>query len=332
MKFVLDAAAPGRSLDIESARRTLATEAEGLRAVGQQLAGVLGERLSDAIELILQRSGRVVVTGMGKSGHVGRKIAATLASTGTASMFLHPAEASHGDLGMIRPEDLVLALSWSGETSELSDVVAYSRRFSVPIVAVTSNATSSLASAADIALVLPPVVEACPNGLAPTTSTTAQLALGDALAICLLERRGFSPEDFRGFHPGGKLGARLKKVRDLMHGADAVPTVDIDSALSAAICAMTSGRFGITGVTDSAGRLVGVITDGDLRRAFEAGFYDRPIAGVMGSNPRTIRPDALAQDALARMEQERITSLFVTEAGKPIGLVRVHDLLQAGLV
>jgi arabinose-5-phosphate isomerase len=332
MKNILDPPAPGRSRDIASARHTLSTEVEGLQAVGQHLGGVLGERLSEAIELILERSGRVVVTGMGKSGHVARKIAATLASTGTPSMFLHPAEASHGDLGMVRPEDLVLALSWSGETSELSDVVAYSRRFSVPLVAMTSKATSSLASAADIALVLPPMVEACPNGLAPTTSTTAQLALGDALAICLLERRGFSPDDFRGFHPGGKLGARLKKVRELMHGGDAMPMVHISSPLSAAICAMTSGRFGLTGVTDSTGRLVGVITDGDLRRAFEAGFYDRPIAGVMGGNPRTIRPDALAQDALARMENERITSLFVIEAGKPIGLVHIHDLLRAGLV
>ncbi len=323
---------PWRSADIESARRTLFTEAEGLQSVGRELDGALGERLSDAVELIVQRQGRVVVSGMGKSGHVGRKIAATLASTGTSSMFIHPAEASHGDLGMIRPEDLVLALSWSGETSELSDVVAYSRRFRVPLVAMTSRASSTLAMASDIALVLPSVVEACPNGLAPTTSTTAQLALGDALAICLLERRGFSPDDFRGFHPGGKLGARLKKVRDLMHSADAVPTVEIGSPLSVAICAMTSGRFGLTGVTDKAGRLVGVLTDGDLRRAFEAGFYDRPVADVMGSNPRTIRPDALAQDALARMENERITSLFVTEDSLPIGVVHIHDLLRAGLV
>ena len=307
-----------RSGDIASALRTLRVEAEGLQAVGRALGGELGERLSDAIALIVGRQGRVIVTGMGKSGHVGRKIAATFASTGTATMFLHPAEASHGDLGMIRPEDLVLALSWSGETAELSDVVAYTRRFSVPLVAITSRAGSSLGAAADIALVLPSVVEACPNGLAPTSSTTAQLALGDALAICLLERRGFSPEDFRGYHPGGKLGSRLKRVRDLMHGVEAVPAVGIGSSLSGAICAMTSGRFGLAGVTDEAGRLVGVMTDGDLRRCVRGGVL-RP-AGGRGYGPEPAHdPAGRAGAGGAGAYGDRADYQFVCDRGWDAG-------------
>jgi arabinose-5-phosphate isomerase len=320
-----------RQSDIACAIRAMQFETEGLQAVGLALSGELGALFSDAVERIFTLRGRVVVTGMGKSGHVGRKLAATLASTGTPSLFLHPAEASHGDLGMIQNDDLVLALSWSGETAELADVVAYSRRFGVPLVAITSRAKGTLAVAADIALVLPEVREACPNGLAPTTSTTAQMAVGDALAVCLLERREFSSEDFRGFHPGGKLGARLKRVRDLMHDAQWVPSVDQSVPLSKAIIAMTSGRFGIVGVLDDAQRLIGVMTDGDLRRALEAGFYDRPTQSVMGRQPRTIRPDALAQEALARMNAERITSLFVTEDGRPIGVIHIHDLLRGGV-
>jgi arabinose-5-phosphate isomerase len=320
-----------RDRDVACAIQAMQSEADGLVAVGLALSGELGARLSDAVEAIFTLRGRVVVTGMGKSGHVGRKLAATFASTGTPSLFIHPAEASHGDLGMIQPEDLVLALSWSGETAELADIVAYTRRFGVPLVAITSRPRGTLAVASDIALVLPQVREACPNGLAPTTSTTAQMALGDALAVCLLQRRAFSPEDFRGFHPGGKLGARLKRVRDLMHDSQWVPAVDRSVPLSGAILAMTSGRFGIVGVLDDTGRLVGVITDGDLRRALEAGFYDRPTHEVMGRQPRTIRPDALAQEALARMNADRITSLFVTEDGRPVGVIHIHDLLRGGV-
>jgi arabinose-5-phosphate isomerase len=322
---------PRRERDVACAVQAMQLETDGLQAVGLALSGELGARLSDAVEAIFTLRGRVVVTGMGKSGHVGRKLAATFASTGTPSLFIHPAEASHGDLGMIQTEDLVLALSWSGETAELADIVAYTRRFGVPLVAITSRPQGTLAVASDIALVLPQVREACPNGLAPTTSTTAQMALGDALAVCLLQRRAFSPEDFRGFHPGGKLGARLKRVRDLMHDSQWVPAVDRSAPLSGAILAMTSGRFGIVGVLDDTGRLVGVITDGDLRRALEAGFYDRPTQEVMGRQPRTIRPDALAQEALARMNAERITSLFVTEDGRPVGVIHVHDLLRGGV-
>ena len=227
---------------------------------------------------------------------------------------------------------MILALSWSGETSELSDIVAYSRRFGVPLIGMTARADSTLARAADIALVLPDMPEACPNGLAPTTSSTAQMALGDALAICLLSRRGFSPDAFRDYHPGGKLGARLRRVRELMHGTDQLPTVTRDSMLSGAIMAMTSGRFGLTGVVDEAGRLIGVLTDGDLRRAFENGFTDRPVAEVMGRNPRTIHPDALAAEALARMNRDSITSLFAVDAERPVGIIHIHDLLRAGLM
>lgn len=321
-----------RHRDVASAMRTIEVEAAGLERLRQALAGTLGERLSAAVDLIAGSGGRVVVSGIGKSGHVGRKVAATLASTGTPAMFIHPAEASHGDLGMIQPGDVVLALSWSGETTELSDVVAYTRRFGIALLAATSREASTLARAADVVLLLPDMPEACPNGLAPTTSTTAQMALGDALAICLLSRRGFSPQDFGAYHPGGKLGAKLRRVRDLMHGADSVPVVPLDSPLSRAIVAMTSGRFGLAGVVDEAGRLVGVLTDGDLRRAFEGGFTDRPVAGVMGRQPRTIRPDALAEEALARMNRDRITSLFAVEDDRPVGVLHIHDLLRAGLM
>ena len=319
--------------DIACALKTMDTELEGLLALRKALEGELGRSLSAAVEIIARCGGRLIVSGMGKSGHIGRKLSATLSSTGTAAYFVHPGEASHGDLGMILAQDVVLALSWSGETTELSDIVAYTRRFQVPLVAITSRADSTLAQAADIALVLPRMNEACPNGLAPTTSTTAMLALGDVVAICLLSRRGFSSADFRDFHPGGKLGARLRRVRDLMHGgASEVPTVSMGTQLSNAIVSMTSGRFGITGVVDDAGKLVGVVTDGDVRRAFENGFLDRPVAEVMGRTPRVALPDGLAQEALGRMNAERITSLFVVEDGRPIGILHVHDLLQAGLI
>ncbi len=311
-------------------------ELRGLESLRDALAGTMGGAFSRAVSVLDGAAGRVIVTGVGKSGHIARKIAATLASTGKPAHFVHPSDASHGDLGMVRPEDAVLALSWSGETAELADLIAYTRRFDVPLIASTSRGESTLARAADVALVLPPVAEACPDSLAPTTSTTMQLALGDALAVALLARRGFSTDDFRDLHPGGRLGARLQRVEDLMHRGDEVPIVGEDATLAEAIVRMTSGRFGITGVVDAAGCLVGVITDGDLRRAFASGFAERLerrlARETMGRSPRTIAPKELATVALARMHGERITSLFAVEGGRAVGIVHIHDLLRAGLV
>jgi arabinose-5-phosphate isomerase len=313
--------------------RTLDLEAAGLVALREALQdGPLGEATIAAVRLVLGRRGRVIVTGMGKSGHVGRKIAATLASTGTPAHFVHPGEASHGDLGMIMPEDVVLALSWSGETPELSSIIAYARRFRVALVGITSRADSPLAAASDHALVLPRVKEACPNGLAPTTSTTMQLALGDAFAMCLLEARGFSPTDFRVFHPGGKLGAQLLRARELMHHAGELPLLAGEAMLSQAILVMTSGRSGIGGVVDGAGRLVGVVTDGDLRRAFQKGFVDRPVHEAMTRNPLVAAPEDRAADLLELMNSRLITALFVVEEERPVGIVHLHDLLKVGVV
>ncbi|MGG5821759.1 KpsF/GutQ family sugar-phosphate isomerase [Falsiroseomonas sp. HW251] len=312
--------------------RTIELETAGLQALREALAGDLGARVLEAVAYLLTLPGRAIVTGMGKSGHVGRKIAATLASTGTPSHFVHPAEASHGDLGMIGRDDAVLALSWSGEAPELADIIAYTRRFDVKLIAITSRPESALGSAADILLALPRMQEACPNGLAPTTSTTMQLALGDALAMCLLEARGFSPQDFRDFHPGGKLGARLKRARDLMHGAEELPLVGPEATLAQAIVEMTSRRFGVAGVVEQ-GRLAGVLTDGDLRRAFQRGIaMDRPVTEAMTATPRTAAPEDLAADLLGIMNEKRITSLFVVADGRPVGILHLHDLLRSGVL
>ncbi|PHK93898.1 KpsF/GutQ family sugar-phosphate isomerase [Pseudoroseomonas rhizosphaerae] len=320
---------------LQAARETLEVEARGLEALRAACDGPLGEAFTRAIGTIqdaLAKGGRVIVTGMGKSGHVGRKIAATLASTGTPSHFVHPAEASHGDLGMIQQEDVILALSWSGEAPELSDIIAYGKRFGVPLVAITSRAGSALGSAAEVPLVLPAMPEACPNGLAPTTSTTMQMAMGDAIAVALLSLRRFTAQDFRKFHPGGKLGAKLRKARDLMHGGDAVPLVRAGVRLSQAIVEMTSKRFGVTGVLDEKGQLAGVITDGDLRRAFTQGFVDSLVDDIMTRAPRTIHPDMLASALLAELSSSAITSVFVVENRRPVGIVHIHDLLRAGVV
>jgi arabinose-5-phosphate isomerase len=257
-----------------------------------------------------------------------------MASTGTPTLFVHPAEASHGDLGMITRQDVVLALSWSGEAPELADVIAYTRRFDVPLIAITSRPESALGSAADISLVLPRMPEACPNGLAPTTSTTMQLAMGDALAISLLQQRGFSPADFRSFHPGGRLGAQLKRARDLMHDGDEIPSVTQAATLGEAIMEMTSRRFGITGVVNSDGCLIGVLTDGDLRRALQGGHnLDIIVTEVMTKAPRTTSPQTLAADLLGMMNEHSITSVFVIEDDqRPIGVLHLHDLLRAGVV
>ena len=293
---------------------------------------------SRAVGLLAGAKGRVIVTGMGKSGHVARKIAATFASTGTPALFVHPAEASHGDLGMVVSGDAVLALSNSGETPELADLVAHARRFGLPLVAITGRAESALARAADQVLLLPPAPEACPLGLAPTTSTTMQLALGDALAVALLTRRGFGPADFRVFHPGGRLGARLSRVRDLMHTGDEMPVAPPETRMDAALVAMTAKRFGCLGIVED-GRLAGIITDGDLRRALSPGaaqprasLLAREAGEVMTRTPRTIRPDSLAVEALHAMEQRSITALFVVdETGAPVGILHIHDLLRAGV-
>jgi arabinose-5-phosphate isomerase len=321
--------APKPSLDLEIARDVLATEAAALGALGVSL----GDDFVHAIDELFRIGGRVVVTGMGKSGHVAHKIAATLASTGTPALFVHPAEASHGDLGMIVSGDAVLALSNSGETAELASIVAHAGRIGLPLIAITSVAESTLAAAASIALILPAAPEAGPIGLAPTTSTTMQMALGDAIAVTLLARRGFSAHDFRDIHPGGKLGARLKRVRDLMHDGDEIPLVPPEMTMDQALIVMTAKHFGALGVVAD-GRLAGVVTDGDLRRAMGPGFLERRVGSVMTPNPKTIAPDALAEEALRVMNSgaRLVTALFVVdEHGMVRGILNVHDLLRAGL-
>ncbi len=313
---------------------TVLTEAEGLAALAAALPGPLGAKMLAAVDLIFDRvQGRLIVTGMGKSGHIARKIASTLASTGTPAMFVHPAEASHGDLGMIRGEDAVLALSWSGEAPELADIIAYARRFGVPLIAITSRPDSTLGAASDICLDLPRMPEACPNGLAPTTSTAMQLVAGDVLAVALLEKRNFSSSQFRDFHPGGRLGARLKRALDVMHGGTQLPLVRDTALLREAIVEMTGKRFGVTGVLDAQGMLVGVVTDGDVRRSLQReDALAAPVAALMTRSPRTAPPSMLASELLGLMNTARITSIFVVEAGLPTGIVHVHDLLAAGIV
>lgn len=314
--------------DLACARRVLRLEAEGLEA----LARSLDEGFTEALDLLDGRTGRVVVTGIGKSGHVARKIAATLSSTGTPALFVHPAEASHGDLGMIEPEgDAVIALSNSGETAELADLVAYAKRFHIPLIAITGRADSALAQAADVALVLPASDEASPMGLAPTTSTTVMLALGDAIAVALLERKGFSPDRFHALHPGGRLGKMLLKVADLMHRGEEVPLVGGDTAMADALLVMTNKRFGCVAIVDGDGILQGVITDGDLRRHMSPGLLDLRAAEVMTRAPRTIGADALASEAVGLMNSNTITNLFVVEDGRPVGILHIHDCLRAGV-
>ncbi|AVM76312.1 KpsF/GutQ family sugar-phosphate isomerase [Magnetospirillum gryphiswaldense] len=316
------------SADLASARRVLATEATALTALSESL----GDAFVAACDALAGVAGRVVVSGMGKSGHVGCKIAATLASTGTPSFFVHPAEASHGDLGMITTSDAVIALSNSGETPELSDIIAFTRRFEIPLIGITSRAASTLAVESDIALVLPPMPEACSIGLAPTTSTTMMLALGDALAVALLDRRGFSAADFRVFHPGGQLGRRLLKVADIMHGGHGLPLVSPQAGMTEVILEMTAKSLGCVGVVGDDGLLAGIITDGDLRRHLRADLMSQPAIEVMTRNPKTVLPSLLAAEALRVMNEKSITSLFVVEDGRPLGVLHVHDLLRAGVV
>lgn len=313
--------------DLASARRVLRNEADALVALADSLNGPFVQ----ALDLLAGATGRVVVTGMGKSGHVARKMAATLASTGTPAFFVHPAEASHGDLGMITKADAVVALSNSGETAELTDVVHYTRRVAIPLIAITSREASSLAQAADVALVLPRIAEACPMGLAPTTSTTMMLALGDALAVALLERKGFSAADFQVFHPGGQLGRRLLKVADLMHSGAEVPLVTADMVMSEVLLVMTAKSFGCVGVLDGEGRLTGIVTDGDLRRHMRSDLVNQRAGQVMTPSPKSVGPNLLAAEALRVMNSCAITSLFVTEDGRPVGILHVHDCLRSGI-
>jgi arabinose-5-phosphate isomerase len=322
----------GQASLIASALRTLETEASGITALAAAIHDGLGQGFTAAIEMIRAARGRVIVTGMGKSGHVARKITATLASTGTPAVFVHPSEASHGDLGMITPDDVIMALSWSGETAELKDLTDYSRRFRIGLIAVTAAADSALARAADVVLALPAAREACPHNLAPTTSTLMQQALGDALAIALLESRGFTALDFAKFHPGGRLGAMLKFVRDLMHTGDEIPLARIGTRMADAIAVMTAKTFGCVGVVDGKGTLVGIVTDGDLRRHLGvADVLDLKVEAVMTKKPKTVRPDQLASEALEIINSSKITALMVAEAGKPVGIVHFHDLLRAGV-
>ena len=314
--------------DLAVARRVLGIEAAALAALG----AALDASFDRAVEALFGAKGRVIVSGMGKSGHVGAKIASTFASTGTLAQFVHPAEASHGDLGMIGPGDAVLMLSNSGETRELADMILHTRRRGIPLIGIASRPGSTLLKAADVALVLPPAEEACPMGLAPTTSTTMMLALGDALAVALMERRGFNRDQYKDFHPGGSLGAALMTVADLMHTGDAMPLVAETATVDEAVQVMSAKRFGCTGVTDGAGHLTGILTDGDMRRRFGENLSGKAVTAAMTKGPKTVAATALASEALALLNRAQITTLFVVDgAGKPVGLLHIHDCLKAGL-
>ncbi|MEL6373831.1 MAG: KpsF/GutQ family sugar-phosphate isomerase [Pseudomonadota bacterium] len=316
---------------VDLALRTLETEQAGLQALAESVRGPLAGPFRAAVEALLRASGRVIVTGIGKSGHIGQKLAATFASTGTPAFFVHPSEASHGDLGMITSNDAIVALSWSGETVELKPLLTYSRRFKVPLVALTSKPHSTLAKAADVVLALPRAAEACPHGLAPTTSTLMQLATGDALAIALLEARKFSAHDFKMFHPGGSLGASLKYVADVMHTGEAMPLVEPDRAMREALLTMTEKSFGCLGVVDDAGYLVGMITDGDLRRHMGDLLINGVASDIMTRAPNTLPPDMLASAALEQFNAKKRTQMFVVEKGRAVGIIHIHDLLRAGI-
>jgi arabinose-5-phosphate isomerase len=325
-----NAAADRAQSILESGLRTLELEGSGVDALATALRDGLGAAFIAAIDLIRATQGRVIVTGMGKSGHVGQKIASTFASTGTPALFVHPAEASHGDLGMITKSDVILALSWSGETAELKNLTDYSQRHNIGLIAMTASADSTLAKTADVVLTLPQAREACPHNLAPTTSALMQLALGDALAIALLESRGFTAIDFGLLHPGGKLGALLKTVGDLMHSGSMVPLRPLGTRMSDAILEMTTKGFGCVGITDARGHLVGIITDGDLRRHMRNDLLDQTVDAVMTRAPKTVRPDQLISETLEILNAMKVTALFAVDNGKPVGVIHVHDLLRAG--
>ena len=312
---------------LAAGRHVLSAESAAVAA----LAEGLDVSFVKAVKILVGCRGRTVISGMGKSGHVARKIAATMASTGTPALFVHPGEASHGDLGMIVPDDVVVALSNSGETAELTDLIAYTRRFSIPLIAITGRHHSSLGDAADATLVLPPVAEVCPMGLAPTTSTTMMLALGDALAVTAFECKGFTADDFRNFHPGGKLGKVLLRVREIMHAGDELPLVKDSDLMAHVLVVMTEKRFGCAGITNAEGNLVGIITDGDLRRHMQNNLLQKTAQEVMTKNPQAIAPSMLAAEALKILNENKRTVLFVVDQKKPVGILHIHDLLHAGI-
>ncbi|WEX75220.1 KpsF/GutQ family sugar-phosphate isomerase [Sinorhizobium numidicum] len=319
----------------QSVARTIATAADGINALAACLSAdqALSGSFVDAVELIASSRGRVVVSGIGKSGHIGRKIAATMASTGTSAYFVHPTEASHGDLGMITSEDLLILLSWSGETVELGNMLTYAKRFNVPVVSITSNADSLISRNSNVAITLPKVQEACPHGLAPTTSAMLQLAVGDALAIALVERRGFSAHDFKTFHPGGKLGSQLLLAHELAHCEESVPLLPLGSPMSDAIIEMSSKGFGVVGVVDGDKKLAGVITDGDLRRHMSSDLLKMTVDAIMSHRPRLIKGSMLASAAMELMETQKVTVLFlIDDLDRPTGILHIHDLLRAGVV
>jgi arabinose-5-phosphate isomerase len=318
---------------VQSALRTLEAGGSGISAISAALSGPLGQAFAAVVDLIREAKGRVIVTGLGKSGHVARKIAATLASTGTPAFFVHAAEASHGDLGMITPDDVIIALSWSGEQPEMKSLVNYSKRFAIPMIALTSNASSPLGQAAGIVLELPKAREACPHNLAPTTSTLMQAAIGDALAIALLEGRGFTALEFASFHPGGKLGAMLKFVRDIMHTGDEIPVKPLGAKMSDALVEMSAKGFGCVCIVDHNGEIAGIITDGDLRRHMRPDLMTALVDEVMTRNPKTIGPGMLATEIMRESvdaSRPAVSVLIVAEGKKPVGIVHVHDVLRAG--
>ena len=321
---------PDRQASIASALRTVSTERAGIEALAGALENGLAEPFAQAVDVLSKIEGRVIVTGVGKSGHIGSKLAATLASTGTPAFFVHPAEANHGDLGMIARDDAIIAMSWSGETVELKGIIAYSRRFSIPLIAITAGENSALGREADVKLFLPRASEACPHGLAPTTSALLQLVVGDALAVALLEARGFTPDHFRTFHPGGQLGANLTQIREIMHVGDTMPVVVSGTGMREAILELSGKGFGCVAIVDDAGALTGIITDGDIRRQIGNDLLSMTVDQVMTKGPKTVRPETLVAKALQMLNASAITALMVEENGKPVGLVHLHDLLRIG--
>ena len=330
MKLSVNQASIPMSDAARSAIRTITAELGGLEALIAALDNGMAEPFTRAIAILKNGKGRVIVTGVGKSGHIGSKIAATLASTGTPAFFVHPAEANHGDLGMIAQDDVILAFSWSGETTELKGILAYSRRYRIPLIAVTSGVDSTLAREADVVLRLPKADEACPHGLAPTTSTLMQLATGDALAVALLEARGFTAKDFHRFHPGGRLGASLTHVADIMHKRDRLPLVALGTDMREAIMVITSKGFGCVGITAADGTLAGIITDGDLRRKINTDLLSMSVDDVMTREPKTIPSDMLVVEALDFANASAISAIMVVDNRKPVGIIHLHDLLRVG--
>ncbi|MCA0278319.1 MAG: KpsF/GutQ family sugar-phosphate isomerase [Proteobacteria bacterium] len=321
---------PDPQASIASALRTITTEQAGIAALVAALEGPLGEPFARAVSILGQLNGRAIITGVGKSGHIGKKIAATFASTGTPSYFVHPAEAIHGDLGMITRDDAIVAISWSGETAELKGIVGYSRRFSIPLIAITAGDASALARQADVVLSLPRSPEACPHGLAPTTSTLLQLAIGDALAVALLEARGFTADHFRTFHPGGQLGASLMPVGELMHTGDRMPVVTVGTKMPEAVRMLSQKRFGCVCVIDAEGKLAGIVTDGDLSRNLDRNLAETRVEEIMTTRPKTVPRQMLAGAAIAMLNENNIGALIVVEGDRPVGLVHFHDLLRIG--